>query len=118
MMNNIIEQLTTGKCPFTGKTYNCERCNVTPEPHPIPSDTPGFSEIHLQFCITRFAEGKTTRKEMIQIAKGFIAEDGSHPTPEELLTYFQKLYRLGVEVIPMCSCKRFCFKHGCMGGNE
>lgn len=105
-MSNLIEQLKTGKCPFTGKTYNCERCNVEPEEHPIPSDTPGMHELHMRFDITRFAEGQTTKTEMKQIATGFTKEDGTHPKPDELLEYFRQLYRLGVEVIPMCNCRR------------
>ena len=56
--------------------------------------------------------------QIMLMAKGFTREDGSHPRPDELLEYFSELYRYGVEVIPMCKCERFCFKHGCRGDGQ
>ena len=118
MSDALIDKLKNGTCPFTGQHYDCARCELKPEYHQIPGDTPGTHELHMCFCITRFAKGQTTKKEMKQIAQGFIMDGGGHPLPETLLDYFSELYRYGVEVIPMCDCERFCFKHGCMGGHR
>ena len=118
MTDPLLDKLKNGTCPFTGQRYDCARCELKPENRPIPSQKrPGFSEIHCFFCITRFATGQTTKIEMRRIAKGFIM-DGRTPTVNELLEYFRKLYALGVEVIPMCECERFCFKHGCRGDGQ
>jgi hypothetical protein len=116
MEDKLIEQLKNGTCPFTGQRYDCARCEVEPEHHRIPcGDDSSKSVWHMCFCITRFVQGHTDKREMKRIAKGFTLEDGSNPSPEYLLEYFAELYRLGAEKIPMCDCKRFCFKHGCMG---
>ena len=115
MTEPLIEKLKNGTCPFTGRGYDCARCELDPEEIKMPSDTPGMYEVHMQFCITRFVHGQTTKKEMKQVANMFVEDDGSHPTPEYLLGYFRDLARFGVEVIPMCNCERFCFRHGCKG---
>ena len=122
MSDGLLDRLKTGICPFTGRRYDCARCETKPERRPIPGGAPGVYlgvyELHLAFCITRFATGQTTAQELKRIARGFAAEDGAAPEPNELLAYFRELYRLGVEKIPMCQCKRFCFRHGCMGDGE
>ena len=119
MNEPLIHKVKNGTCPFTGQRYDCARCELKPEEHPIPSQKrPGFSEIHCCFCITRFATGQTTKPEVMRLAKGFTREDGSHPRSDELLEYFRDLYRYGVEVIPLCKCERFCFRHGCRGDGQ
>lgn len=110
MEDKLLEQLKHGTCPFTGQTYNCERCEIEPEYEKGPH------VLHMSFCITGFVNGILGKRELKRTAKAFVMDDGTHPTPEELLAYFKKLYRLGVNVIPMSdNCKKFCFKHGCMG---
>lgn len=119
MTEPLIEKVKNGICPFTAQRYDCARCDLDPESTPITSnDFPGMTELHMSFCITRFATGQTDKREMRRIAKGFISEDGTNPTVDYLLDYFRTLYSLGVELIPMCSCDRFCFKHGCKGRSE
>lgn len=119
MNDSLIEQLKTGTCPFTGQLYNCVRCEIKPERHRIPcSDNHTRSILHMHFCISRFIKGQTDKREIKRLAKGFTLDDGRHPTPEELMEYFAELWRLGAEVIPMCECKRFCFRHGCMGDDK
>ncbi len=115
MTEPLIEQVKNGTCPFTGKRYDCARCDLDPESIPIPAAEPGFREMHMCFCIERFATGQTTKGEMRRIASGFVTDDGKHPTPTALMDYFRTLYSCGVKVIPMCHCDRFCFKHGCKG---
>lgn len=118
MNEPLIQKVKNGTCPFTGQRYDCARCELNPENHPIPvKDQPGLSEVHCCFCITRFATGQTTKIEMRRLAKGFTI-DGRNPTVNQLLEYFRELYALGVQVIPMCECERFCFKHGCRGDGQ
>ena len=118
MSDPLLDKLQNGTCPFTGQRYDCARCELEPENHPILSDEPGWSIVHCYFGITRFATGQTTKREMRRIAKGFTVQNGLNPDPEYLLEYFRELYKYGVEVIPMCNCERFCFKHGCRGGDK
>lgn len=110
MSEPLIEQLKTGTCSFTGKTYNCERCEVKPKYEKGPH------VLHMSFCITGFVNGILGKRELKRTAKAFVKADGTPPTPEELLEYFKELYKLGAKVIPMSdNCKNFCFKYGCMG---
>ena len=110
MEDKLLEQLKHGTCPFTGQTYNCERCEIKPEYEKGPH------VLHMSFCITGFVEGKIGKLELGRTARAFRMDDGRRPTPTWLLEYFKKLYRLGAKVIPMSdNCKNFCFKHGCMG---
>lgn len=110
MEDKLLEQLKHGTCPFTGQTYNCERCEIKPEYEKGPH------VLHMSFCITGFVDGILGKRELKRTAKAFVMDDGTHPTPEKLLAYFKELYRLGVNVIPMSdNCKNFCFKYGCMG---
>ncbi|MBQ4434346.1 MAG: hypothetical protein IJU61_03530 [Victivallales bacterium] len=117
MEDTLIKLIQKGTCPFTGQRYDCARCEVKPEYHKIPSDQPGMHSIHMSFCITGYVK-QMSRKELRRIANIFTMDDGRHPKVDELIEYFTELYKLGVEHLPMCDCKRFCFKHGCMGGDE
>jgi hypothetical protein len=118
MSDKIIDELKNGTCPFTGQRYDCARCEITPERHDIPSETPGMHQIHMNFCINQFVKGYTTTAELKRLARGFVKENGKKPTGRELLEWFVELHKYGVEVLPMCECKRFCYKHGCMGGDK
>lgn len=126
MNDPLIEQLKTGVCPFTGKNYNCERCEIKPEFNRYPTGEEGHTimRIGISLCITGFVTGRIGKRELRQTTKMFTTNDGKNPTPEALLEYFKELYRLGANVIPLHECNNFCFRHGCMGekmkesGNE
>ena len=113
----LVKKVRDGICPFTGERYDCARCDVKPKEMHKPNDD-GMHSIHMCVCITGFVTGLQGKAMLRAIARSFTNEDGSHPTPQSVLEYFNALYRLGVKLIPICKCKRFCFKHGCMGGDE
>ena len=120
MSEPLIEQLKTGTCPFTGKTYNCERCEIKPEYNRYPTGEEGHTtmRIGLSLCITGFVTGRIGKRELNKTAKWFTMDDGRNPSPEYLLEYFKELYRLGANVIPLHECSNFCFRHGCMGEKQ
>lgn len=102
----MIDTLKNGTCPFTGKPYDCGRCEKykTLE-HPKGGFT---THINLYFG-DAIRDGKQGLKWLRKIV-------GKEYTEHEVEEYFTALYRMGADRVPVGDlCDKFCFRRGCMG---
>ena len=102
----LVERLKVEKCCFTGKVFDCGRCQLQPERIKPPCG------IHMGICIDGYIEDNAPMREYNRLAKGF---NNKAITGRVLREYFCQLYALGVRIIPVGECSRFCYRHGCMG---
>lgn len=103
----MIDVLKNGTCPFTGKTYDCGRCEAykTLE-HPM-----GASTLHICFF---FGDAILDGRRGLNYLRKVV---GKEHILHEVGEYFTTLYRMGADHIPIGDkpCDRFCFRRGCMG---
>ena len=110
-----VRKVRDGICPFTGERYDCARCKVKPK-REIDAEAVGKPVfIHMCLGIEGYVTGMHEKAMLRNLAASMTLSDGSHPTPTFVLAWMKRLYGLGVTVVPMCKCQRFCFRHGCMG---
>ena len=103
----MIDTLKNGTCPFTGKPYDCGRCE-TYKTLKIPM---GKSMLHIGFYFgDAIRDGKRGLNHLRKVV-------GKEHTLREVDEYFTALYRMGADHVPFGegSCDRFCFRRGCMG---
>ena len=102
----MIDVLKNGTCPFTGKPYDCGRCE-TYKTLKIPM---GESTIHI--CLF-FGDAIRDGKRGLNYLRKVV---GKEHTLHEVEEYFTALYRMGADHHPIGNlCDRFCFRRGCMG---
>lgn len=102
----LVEELKTGICKFTGQKYDCARCEHTPETQEPPCN------IHLNLHIASYIEDNAPMSEYRRMARAFTSTKCS-VTGTMLRQYFSQLYALGVRCIPIGECDNFCFRNGC-----
>lgn len=101
----MIDKIKNGICPFTGRRYDCGRCEV----YKGLKQPQGGHTAHI--CLDfddAIRDGKRGLK-WLQRAVG-----KQHPL-SEVEEYFSTLYQLGATTHPIGECDRFCFRRGCMG---
>lgn len=107
---NLIEQLKTGTCPFTGKRYDCGRCEKFEKLE--FAEPPAGLHISMSFD-GYLSDGKRGMKELHKIVGG-----KKVCTEQECANYYWDLYRLGADTVPVGECDNFCFRRGCMGHHK
>lgn len=103
----MIDVLKNGKCPFTGKPYDCGRC----EAYKTLQPPKGASTLHIALY---FGDAIRDGKRGLNYLRKAV---GYEHTLREVDEYFTALYRMGADRVPMGDplCDRFCFRRGCMG---
>lgn len=103
----MVGTLKNGKCPFTGKPYNCGNCEVY--------KTIGFPQgngpygLHMSLSFgAAIKDGKRGLKWLQKMV-------GKEHTLDEVEEYFTEGFRRGADHHPIGECDRFCFRRGCMG---
>ena len=102
----MLERMKTGKCPFTGKPYDCSRCEVYKDLK-NPENAPYNLHMSLYFgeAITDGTKGLRWLKKVV----------GRQYSFDDLREYFGGMYQLGATHHPIGECDNFCFRKGCMG---
>jgi hypothetical protein len=104
---NDLENIKSGVCPFTGKPYDCGRC----EEYSKLEFHKGPGVLHVGLCFDRYlADGKTGMRHLHNIVGG---KDTC--TIDECADFFWEMHRRGAEYIPFGECNNFCYRRGCMG---
>lgn len=104
---NEIERIKTGTCPFTGRPYDCGRC----EEYSKLEFHRGPGVLHIGLCFDGpLADGKTGMRYLHKLVGG-----NKTCTIDECADYFWELYRNGADHVPVGECDRFCYRRGCMG---
>ena len=102
-----LERLKNGICPFTGKRYDCGRC----EAHETLKHPEGTYGMHIGMNFDgMLLDGKTGQRRLHKYVGGKAA-----CTFDECVDYFADLFQLGATVVPVGVCDRFCYRRGCMG---
>ena len=102
----MIDVLKKGACPFTGKPYDCGRCE-TYKTLKLPM---GRSTIHI--CLY-FGDAIRDGKRGIKWLRKMV---DTEYTEHEVEEYFTELFRMGADHVPVGKlCDKFCFRRGCMG---
>ena len=105
---NLVDQLRNGTCPFTGRRYDCARCE---EFRNIDRSGTGPWDMHISMDFDGYlADGKRGIKDLHRMVGG-----NKTCTQQECADYFWQLYHLGAETVPVGDCDNFCFRRGCMG---
>lgn len=107
-LEELLERVENGTCPFTGKAYNCARCKG----HSMSDERwTGARTLHICLCIT---QPLTHRHEGWDNVLQYYPREDRNAIQEG----FARLLQLGVENVPMsseCGFDHFCFKKGCIG---
>ena len=102
----MIDLLKKGKCPFTGKPYDCGRC----EAYKTLQHPKGASTLHISFY---FGDAIRDGKRGLNYLRKVVGKDC---TLREVDEYFTALFQMGADHVPIGDlCDRFCFRRGCMG---
>ena len=97
-------------CKFTGKEFNCARC----EGHREDWTGMGTHSMHMGISVSGNVR-RNTAKDWRDMAKYTTHGDGSPMTSKEIQSEFMKAYHKGYETIPMSPCDNWCYKNGCQG---
>ena len=103
----------TDICQFTGKEYDCARCDGYREDW----CGKGTHSIHMGHSVSGPIR-RNTKKDWREMAKYMTRDDGGRMTGEEVQIEFMKLHAKGIETIPLKNCDRWCYKNGCQGHAE
>ena len=106
-LEELIEQVKNGTCPFTGKPYDCARCEIKPKAH---EEFHGSRKLHCGLCITHPLSYRMGGWDVP--LEYFDPSDRREAMPQ-----LARLLQFGVEQIPFgdCDFDHYCFKHGCVG---
>ena len=102
----MTEILKHGKCPFTGKPYDCGRCDV----HKSFKGLTGPHTIHMNLYF------KDAIQDGLRGVRWLKKVVGGKYTLDEVRAYFTELFMMGATCVPIGDlCDRFCFRAGCQG---
>lgn len=105
----MIELLKNGTCPFTGKRYDCARCEEYTKLK--RSEHVGGGAVNFNLALY-FADAIRDGKRGIKWLHKYSSPNCTLAETERL---YAGLYQLGATHYPIGNCDRFCFRRGCMG---
>lgn len=105
----MLERIKHGTCPFTGKPYDCSRCETYKDLKLFGGQNHFGGTAHLSIY---FGEAIRDGKRGIRWLKKMV---GGDYTPKQIEEYFTALFMRGSDHHPVGECDRFCFRKGCMG---
>jgi hypothetical protein len=102
----MINVLKNGTCPFTGKPYDCGKCDLCK----TLKQPKGAFTLHISLY---FGDAILDGKRGIKWLRKAV---GAEHTEREVEEYFTALFRMGADHVPIGDlCDKFCFRRGCMG---
>lgn len=110
---DFLKELKEGKCPFTGKPYDCANCKdkfPTAE-FPTVQPPPGKKFVERRHMGLYIRQGVEQGEAGWRRTLSFIDGD-----PKEMRRELEKLIELGVHVLPINEkCDKWCYRDGCHG---